>query len=101
MRFALKLLGSSVPRRIVEPGRIFVIGRDPSADLVLEDAFMVSKRHCEVEARKGSLLVRSLGVNGISVNGVPVAAQMNVHPGDQIQVANACILVEADESDEA
>ncbi|HVY60722.1 MAG TPA: serine/threonine-protein kinase, partial [Planctomycetota bacterium] len=101
MRFSLKILGSGQPRRYVEPGRIFVIGRDPAADLVLEDALMVSKRHCEVEARRESVLVRPVGVAGISINGVSVTTQLNLRAGDQIQVGNACILVESEESEES
>src|SRR5262245_38598632 len=102
MRFTIKHLGSKTPPKPVIPGKIFVIGRDEQADIPLtQGSFVISKRHCEIELRGEALLVRGIGVAGVSVNGVKMGPQTSVRIGDQIQIANNILLVGREQTDQS
>ena len=60
-----------------------VIGRNPQADVRLDDRW-VSRVHCEISQISGTLLVRDLGSrNGTLVNGRPVT-EAHLLPGDRL-----------------
>jgi pSer/pThr/pTyr-binding forkhead associated (FHA) protein len=61
------------------------IGRGDEADLPIADRW-VSRRHCEIFERDGSLVVRDLGSrHGTEVNGERIAEQP-LWPGDRIRI---------------
>jgi hypothetical protein len=62
-----------------------VIGRSDSADIQLSDRW-VSRRHCEIDADHGQLIVRDLDSrHGTLVNSRPVA-ECVLLPGDRLNV---------------
>jgi pSer/pThr/pTyr-binding forkhead associated (FHA) protein len=66
------------------------IGRSPSADIVLDDA-SVSRRHALIARRgKDSVILDDRSLNGISVNGVRVAAAVLAH-GDRVVVGQVAL----------
>ena len=70
----------------VELGSHLAIGRGPSSDLVLEDAF-VSSRHAAVEYGTDGLVLSDLGsTNGTYVNERPIAAPTRLKRGDVVQI---------------
>jgi pSer/pThr/pTyr-binding forkhead associated (FHA) protein len=66
------------------------IGRSPSADIVLDDS-SVSRRHALI-ARRGedSVILDDRSLNGISVNGVRVAAAVLAN-GDRVVVGQVAL----------
>jgi hypothetical protein len=65
-----------VRRVLLEDGESVVVGRDPGAGLVVDDA-RISRRHAQLEARAGSWALHDLGSkNGTSVNGLSAAGQV-------------------------
>jgi len=69
-----------------------VIGRDPSADLVIDSAG-VSRRHAVVIRTNGDIQVQDLGSsNGTFVNGERLTAPKTLHPGDVLQLGQAVSL---------
>jgi S-DNA-T family DNA segregation ATPase FtsK/SpoIIIE len=53
------------------PGR-WVVGRDPAADIVLDDE-TVSRQHCVLSVAAGTVTVTDLGsANGVHLNGIPI-----------------------------
>jgi len=77
-------------------GSVAVLGRDPSSDLVLNDA-KCSRRHAVLEAGPDGLAVRDAGsANGIFVNGKKVErAQLSV--GDVVRLGETTLKVLAEE----
>jgi ABC-2 type transport system ATP-binding protein len=70
-----------------------VVGRDPSADVVIPDA-EVSTRHASFAPVDGGITVEDLGsTNGTFVNGQRVTAAQPVQAGDRIQLGNTVIEV--------
>lgn len=64
-----------------------LIGRRESCDIVLRFA-NVSAHHCEIFFKEGYLYVRDLqSRNGVKVNGVKIALEKRVDPGDELSVA--------------
>jgi pSer/pThr/pTyr-binding forkhead associated (FHA) protein len=55
------LLAGQTTTRLVEPGELLVVGRDPSSGIVLADP-RVSPRHASIERRGPGWLVRGLDV---------------------------------------
>ncbi|MCK6544821.1 DUF4388 domain-containing protein [Myxococcota bacterium] len=77
---------------VVEPGASIVVGRDPDAELFLDDA-RVSRRHLRIRARRGSALVEDLGsTNGSFLNGRPVTRDV-LRVGDRLVVGTTVLEV--------
>ncbi|MGA2165622.1 MAG: FHA domain-containing protein [Solirubrobacteraceae bacterium] len=63
-----------------------LLGRDPSADLIIRDPD-VSARHASLTPLASGFAIEDLGsTNGTFVNGERLAAQQELAPGDQIQL---------------
>jgi diguanylate cyclase (GGDEF)-like protein len=92
--------GENVGMRVTLPGNLLV-GRDPSAGLVLSDPG-VSWRHALVEDGGGTYAIVDLGsTNGTSVNGQKVT-RAELAPGDKIRFGSTVVGFEVqDETDEA
>jgi hypothetical protein len=77
-------------------GSLAVLGRDPSCDLVLNDA-KCSRRHAVVEAGPDGLSVRDSGsANGIYVNAKRVE-RSPLHEGDEIRLGEVLVKVLPDD----
>jgi len=66
----------------------FVIGRDATANLVVESD-LVSRRHAELLAVPGGNSLVDLSSNGVSVNGRRISAPVMLRQGDVIRVGEA------------
>ncbi len=94
MSFFVKLLGERTVRMKVDPGEVLTIGRSPETDLCIDER-RVSRLHCELEGSESGLIVRDLkSRNGTRLNGERFRGEVIAHPGDQIKVGSAYILVE-------
>lgn len=72
--------------RQISLDRPIEIGRDPSADVVLDDD-LVSRRHARVAPLNGTAVVEDLGSrNGSFVNGNEVHAPAHLGPGDRLLI---------------
>ena len=91
MKFEVRYPGGAVHEVVLE-GKVAVIGRDPSCDLVINDP-RSSRRHAVVEDGPDGLFIRdSASANGISVNGAKTA-RAALRPGDVIQIGDVSIAV--------
>src|SRR5688500_8802037 len=73
-------------------GSLAVLGRDPSCDLVLNDA-KCSRRHAVVEAGPDGLSVRDSGsANGVYVNGKKVE-RAALRDGDEIRLGEVRVKI--------
>ena len=71
-----------------------LIGRDPTADLSLQDAARVSRRHAVVQRHGDGHTLTDLGSsNGTSVNGIALTQMVMLTAGDTITLADEVILV--------
>lgn len=66
----------------------FVIGRDATANLVVESD-LVSRRHAEIVAAPGGYSVVDLSSNGVLVNSRRISAPVMLQQGDVIRVGDA------------
>ena len=81
------------PRLIREDGSVIdlaegssVVGREPGLAISLVGETTVSRSHAEVVRSGDKIVVRDLGsTNGTFVNGVQVAGEAELHPGDLVQ----------------
>jgi pSer/pThr/pTyr-binding forkhead associated (FHA) protein len=72
--------------RQIELTRPLVLGRDDSADVVLEDG-QISRRHARVTPSSGGVTVEDLeSTNGTFVNSDEVYAPVELRPGDELLV---------------
>jgi len=86
--------GQEAGRQIPLSGTV-LIGRDPSADVVVEDA-EVSTRHASFAPSEGGAVVEDLGsTNGTFVNGSRVESVQALALGDTIEVGTAGLLVKS------
>ena len=68
-----------------------VVGRDPTADFVLDDS-QVSRRHLQLQVENGRAVVEDLGsANGTFVNSELVAERLTLRHGDRIQVGGTLL----------
>jgi DNA-binding winged helix-turn-helix (wHTH) protein len=68
-----------------------IIGREPTAQLVLDSA-RVSRRHANVVVDRGCARVEDLGSrNGTSVNGTRIATSVRLADGDEITVGGVAL----------
>ncbi|MCP4662372.1 MAG: efflux RND transporter periplasmic adaptor subunit, partial [bacterium] len=87
--------GSGRQERILKlaPGPEYIIGRSPSADLVLDDRES-SVQHALVTARAGRFIVRDLGSsNGTLVNGRRIQEAAALAAGDEIVIGQTAVRV--------
>lgn len=74
-------------------GGSLVIGRDPSAGIVLEDS-EVSRRHATVSSTGGSATVEDLGsTNGTFVNGERIEGTRTLSAGDRLRIGTTVLEV--------
>jgi pSer/pThr/pTyr-binding forkhead associated (FHA) protein len=86
------IAGKGAGRVIVIPLTGAIIGRQPPAE-VLVDEPAVSRRHCSIYPRRNDWLVEDLASqNGTLLNGVPISKEV-LHPGDRIQVGETVLRV--------
>lgn len=72
--------------RRLKPDRSYVIGRDPAADITLQDA-LISRRHCELQWKGGDWHMVDLNSrNGVMVNGQRVVGSRKLADGEQLQI---------------
>jgi hypothetical protein len=94
VKFELRYPNGNTHEVLVEGARA-VVGRDPSADIVLNDP-RCSRRHAIFEASQFGLGVRDCGSsNGILVNGQPVD-RASLNTGDEVVVGSVIIKVLSD-----
>ena len=76
------------PRSIPLPEGRTVIGRDPEADLCIEDE-AISWNHVEIESRAGVLMATDLDSrNGTALNGDPLDRPRRLRDGDALVIGN-------------
>jgi pSer/pThr/pTyr-binding forkhead associated (FHA) protein len=74
------------PRSVPLPPGAAVVGRDPAADLCLDDE-AVSWHHLEIESRGGVLMATDLDSrNGTALNGEPLDRPRRLRDGDTLIV---------------
>ena len=93
--------GASVPERRPPPAaygieaRETVIGRDPAADIRLDDGF-VSRRHAVFLLRDHELHLEDLAsTNGTRCNGDLVETRIQVRPGDILEFGKALCRIQS------
>lgn len=83
----------------LEPGKTYNLGRDPRADVKIQDE-LSSRQHCQIKEFKGAWYIRDLDSrNGTLVNDRTIK-QQELRFGDKIQIG-AAILTLVEESMEA
>jgi hypothetical protein len=84
------------PHEVELQGRIVVVGRDPSCDLVLHDV-KCSRRHAVVEAGPDGVMIRDTGsANGVFVNEQKVE-RAPLKAGDTVRLGDSLMTVLPDE----
>lgn len=78
-----------------------IIGRDPSADWVIDDRFGdLSRRHCVVRLDNGRILVSDMSSNGMCVgpDKIPMAREVETElkPGQMFYLGQYAILLDGD-----
>ncbi|MBM4782037.1 MAG: FHA domain-containing protein [Archangiaceae bacterium] len=82
---ALRGLSGTVTGKSFPLSGVMVVGRVAGVDVRVDDD-SVSRRHAELEAKGGEVVLRDLGsANGTTVNGSPIAEDTTLAPGDIIQ----------------
>jgi pSer/pThr/pTyr-binding forkhead associated (FHA) protein len=95
LRFQLQS-PDGVPHEVELQGRIIVVGRDPTCDLVLNDV-KCSRRHAVIEAGPDGLTIRDSGsANGVYLNEQKVE-RSPLKPGDRVRLGDSTIEVLPDE----
>jgi GAF domain/FHA domain len=79
-----------------------VMGRDPAADLTIDDGYL-SRQHCAVSIKEGQVIVRDMGsYNGTYVNGQKIHEECFLLPGDVLKVGRTRVFVDwGDEQDDS
>ena len=66
-----------------------VLGRSATANVQVPDA-MVSRRHCHLDLRDASVVIRDLeSTNGTIVNGEPITSECELTDGDVLLLGNS------------
>lgn len=93
MNFVLTLQTQPNPgQRFEISGPSLLLGRDPSADIMVED-LEVSRRHARLIAQSSGYAIEDLGsTNGTFVNERPVRSLLPLRPGDQIRLGDQITL---------
>ena len=96
MRLAIRS-GPTVGRTLTLGTDPFVIGRDSSCDLALDDD-KVSRRHASVEVAGDHALLRDLeSTNGVYVGGSRISGSSTLAPGQMFRIGDTVLAVETDE----
>src|ERR1022692_1404945 len=88
MKISLMVLsaGSAAGKSLPVNTAQFIIGRDPECNLRPASA-MISKRHCAVVVKNGTVFLRDFGsTNGTFVNDEPVKGEVPLKNGDLLKV---------------
>ncbi|NOG37765.1 MAG: FHA domain-containing protein [Armatimonadetes bacterium] len=79
-----RLIDSSGDAFALEASKV-VVGRDAGVDLMIAEESSVSRRHAEIRVEGGRVFVQDLSsTNGTFVNGVRVAQEVELKPGDEL-----------------
>lgn len=71
----------------------FLIGRDPTCDLSLQDR-QISRFHARIRFRDGSYILEDLdSKNGTHVNGSTIEGPVTLQDGDEVQIALALKII--------
>jgi hypothetical protein len=90
--------GNDRGKRVPITGDRFVVGRDPSCDLVLADP-RVSRRHASVDAIDDRVVLRNLASgNGTFVDGRLIDAPLVLQGDERIAVGDTVLLASVDGS---
>jgi pSer/pThr/pTyr-binding forkhead associated (FHA) protein len=90
------LFPDGAPHEVELQGRLVVVGRDPSCDLVLHDV-KCSRRHAVVEAGPDGIVIRDTGsANGVFVNEQKVE-RAPLKAGDTVRLGDSLVKVLPDE----
>jgi len=82
--------GKTAGQVIVIPPAGATIGRQPPAEVVLDEP-AVSRQHCSIYPRRNGWCVKDLdSQNGTLLNGVPISKEV-LQPGDRIQVGDTVL----------
>ncbi|MCW5876385.1 MAG: FHA domain-containing protein [Anaerolineales bacterium] len=85
-------VGPDPGRRFDLNGPSLLLGRDPNADILLEDT-EVSRRHARLIAQSGGFAIEDLGsTNGTFVNEQPVRTVLPLREGDTIRLGGLVVL---------
>ena len=89
----LKIVDGPDTGREFPIGGSLVIGRDPSAGIVLEDT-EVSRRHAQVAPRSSGMVIEDLGsTNGTFVNGEQIEGERSLHGGEKVRIGTTVLEV--------
>lgn len=95
MRFEIQF-PEGVPHEVELQGRLVVVGRDPSCDLVLHDV-KCSRRHAVLEAGPDGITIRDTGsANGVFVNDQKVE-RAPLKAGDVLRLGDSVVRVLPDD----
>lgn len=95
MRFEIQF-PEGVPHEVELQGRLVVVGRDPSCDLVLHDV-KCSRRHAVLEAGPDGITVRDTGsANGVFVNDQKVE-RAALKAGDVLRLGDSVVRILPDD----
>jgi predicted component of type VI protein secretion system len=84
--------GPTPGQRVELQTRSFVIGRDPAANLIINDV-EVSRRHTRLIAQSGGYAIEDLGsTNGTFVNEQRIRTVVTLQPGDQVRLGDQVVL---------
>jgi pSer/pThr/pTyr-binding forkhead associated (FHA) protein len=88
-RFAVEIAGSRIA---LSPG-LFRIGRDPNCEIRLK-AESISRRHASLRVEKDRVLLLDHGSrNGVRVNGERVYGEVEITPGDRIEIGTEALVL--------
>jgi len=77
----------------LEPGKVYSLGKDPQADLVLADHMLTGRRHAEVEVIRSQVVLRPLAASGTYVNGSRITTGVKLQKGDRIGIGKQTVVV--------
>ena len=73
---------------------VLLMGRHPDCDVRLPDTQKVSRRHCCIAQVNTRWVLRDLGsMNGVMLNGVPLARESEIKAGDRLLVGDQEFIV--------